>query len=124
MSTAAPGPVAQRIEQKLRESFSPAHLQVLNESHRHSVPKNSETHFKVLVVSDKFEGLPLLQRHRLVNAALQEELDTGVHALSIVSKTPAQWDPSSQVKPSPNCQGGMKVDHAKKDFLEGLKRDA
>ncbi|KAF1781625.1 BolA protein [Phytophthora cactorum] len=73
----------------------------------HSVPKGSETHFK---------------RHRMVNAVLQQELDDGVHALSILSKTPKQWEANAQVKPSPNCRGGMTVDESKKEFLEGLKR--
>ena len=43
----------------------------------------SETHFKVVIVSDSFNDKPLLQRHRLVNDALKDELATGVHALSI-----------------------------------------
>ncbi|RLN36630.1 hypothetical protein BBJ28_00020688 [Nothophytophthora sp. Chile5] len=117
----AAGPVALRIREKLQEAFAPQHLDVINESHMHSVPKGSETHFKVVVVTDEFEGKPLIQRHRLVNAVLQQELDEGVHALSIQSKTPAQWASNSEVKPSPNCQGGMTRDPAKKEFLASLK---
>lgn len=45
--------------------------EVINESHMHSVPKGAETHFKVVVVSDQFDGLSLLQRHREVNTVLQ-----------------------------------------------------
>ncbi|GMF11324.1 unnamed protein product [Phytophthora lilii] len=125
MTDAAPpaGPVARRIHEKLLAAFAPQHLAVINESHMHSVPKDSETHFKVVVVSDQFDGKPLLQRHRMVNAVLQPELDAGVHALSILSKTPQQWASNAQVKPSPNCRGGMLVDETKKDFLESLKRD-
>ena len=51
------------IEAKLRDAFAPAHLEVVNESHMHSVPKGSETHFKVVVVSDRFEGLSPVKRH-------------------------------------------------------------
>ena len=102
------GPVQENMEAKLTNAFNPVHLQVLNESSMHSVPKNSETHFKVVVVSDAFEGVSLLERHRQVNKVLQEELNTGVHALSIVSKTPKQWTTTPVVKPSPACLGGMK----------------
>lgn len=70
-------------------------------------PKNSETHFKVIVVSPQFESTKSpIQRHRLVNAALEDELNGPVHALSIVAKSPAQWEKNSTVNPSPNCQGG------------------
>ncbi|KAK1945339.1 BolA-like protein [Phytophthora citrophthora] len=124
MTDASPlsGPVARRIHEKLQEAFAPAHLDVINESHMHSVPKGSETHFKVVVVTEQFDGKPLIQRHRMVNAVLQQELDDGVHALSILSKTPKQWEANANVKPSPNCRGGMTVDETKKEFLEGLKK--
>ena len=70
-------------------------------------PKDSETHFKVVVVSTQFDSVKSpLQRHRLVNGALSEELDGPVHALSIIAKSPAQWEKSQSVPPSPNCQGG------------------
>ncbi|OQR93319.1 BolA-like protein [Achlya hypogyna] len=106
------GPIFSAIQTKLASAFVPTHLEVLNESYMHNVPKGSETHFKVIVVSDLFEGKPLIQRHRMVNAVLEEELNGGVHALSIQSKTPAQWEANSTVRPSPTCQGGMK--HEKK----------
>ena len=63
--------------------FQPSHLEVINESNMHNVPKGSETHFKVVVVSDSFEGLSLVKRHRAVNEVLAQELQSGVHALSI-----------------------------------------
>jgi BolA-like protein 1 len=102
-------PVTEAIRQKLSETFQPQVLEVINESHMHNVPKNSETHFKVVVVSQKFDNIKSpLQRHRLVNAALAEELssDGPVHALSIVAKSPAQWQVDASVPASPNCQGG------------------
>jgi len=76
-------------------------------NHTHS-PVNSETHFKVVVVSEEFIKVKTpIQRHRLVNAALKSELEGPVHALSIVAKTPQQWEASSkQVEPSPSCRGG------------------
>ena len=58
-------------------NFEPLHLEVINESKNHNVPKNSETHFKVVVVSTKFDGLKLIERHRAVNTLLRDELKTG-----------------------------------------------
>ena len=48
--------VQQEIEQQLKECFSPVFLDVANESHQHSVPPNSETHFRVVMVAGTFEG--------------------------------------------------------------------
>ncbi|XP_075216178.1 bolA-like protein DDB_G0274169 [Lycorma delicatula] len=101
-------PVEAAIRSKLNEKLSPVHLDVINESFMHNVPKDYESHFKVVVVSDIFNDLPLLKRHRLVNEILDEELKTSIHALSIVAKTPAQWDESSKtIEPSPPCKGGF-----------------
>nr|SVE76786.1 EOG090X0K4K [Daphnia longispina] len=101
-------PMEMLIREKLTDQFSPVHLEILNESYMHNVPKGSETHFKVVVVSNKFENTPLLQRHRLVNQVLSEELKNGVHALSIVAKTPSQWEDSSKItEKSPACKGGF-----------------
>ena len=109
MSSATPSfPVTEAIREKLTQAFQPQVLEVINESHMHNVPLNSETHFKVVVVSDQFNDVKSpLQRHRLVNATLKTELDGPVHALSIVAKSPAQWEKSSKEIPaSPNCKGG------------------
>lgn len=101
------GPVQSSIEQALLRSFAPAHLHVINESHTHSVPPGSESHFKVVVVSEAFEGTRTLGRHRAVNAALKPQLDAGLHALSIQALTPQQWTDRGGVVPaSPACGGG------------------
>lgn len=100
-------PVETAIKSKLEAYFKPSHLQVINESYMHNVPKGSETHFKVVVVSEKFLNEPLIKRHRLVNSVLEEELRTGVHALSITAKTSDQWENSNKVvDKSPACRGG------------------
>ncbi|MGY8992269.1 MAG: BolA family protein, partial [Rhodospirillales bacterium] len=44
------------IESKISESLAPSYLEVINESHMHSVPPGSESHFKVIIVADSFEG--------------------------------------------------------------------
>ena len=102
-------PIEKSIREKLTAAFSPVHLEVLNESHMHNVPPNSETHFKVVVISTHFDEVKLLKRHQAVNSVLKNELACGVHALSIVAKTPEQWDKSKEVKPSPKCRGGSKA---------------
>jgi len=93
------------IQQKLA-AFEPAHLEVLNESHMHSVPKGSETHFKVVIVSARFDGLSAVRRHQLVYGALAEELRSGVHALAITSRSPAEWAQLPEANTSPACHGG------------------
>ena len=105
-----PGPVESAITAKLQAAFEPEVLQVLNESRNHNVPKDAETHFKVIVVSATFGGVGLLDRHRRVNGVLAEELEGPVHALSIQAKTPEQWAKSGGVVPaSPACLGGGKA---------------
>ncbi|MCA9706528.1 MAG: BolA/IbaG family iron-sulfur metabolism protein, partial [Myxococcales bacterium] len=97
--------VQQQIHDKLVDALGPTALEVINESHRHSGPA-TESHFKVVVVSARFEGVPLLRRHRLVNETLADELSSGVHALSIVAYTPAQWvERGGEVPASPPCRG-------------------
>ena len=102
--------VQQSIEAKLRDGLSPGHLQVMNESHMHSVPPNSETHFKVVVVSGNFTGMTRVARHQTINGVLAAELAGPVHALSIQAHTPEEWAArSGTVLDSPECLGGGKV---------------
>lgn len=104
----AMGPVEAAIRTKLEQAFNPDVLELRNESSGHAVPPGSETHFRVAVVSARFEGLNPLQRHRLVHAALSEELAGPVHALAIQARTPAQWRENPQLDTSPPCLGGSK----------------
>jgi len=109
MSTAAAAnPVETIVRTKLESAFSPSFIEIINESYKHNVPKGSESHFKVVVVSTEFEGKSLIQRHRLVNQALAEELKHPIHALSIQAKTPEQWAQDSTITKTPNCLGGDK----------------
>ncbi len=97
------------IEKKLAESIECTFLQVENESFRHAVPENSETHFKVTLVSEEFIGKLLIARHRLVNTILAEQLSGPVHALAIHTYTPEQWAQKGNVAPSSaDCMGGGK----------------
>lgn len=87
--------VETRMRDKLTEAFSPERLLVENDSHKHAhhvemrgVEKTGETHFTVTIVSAKFAGMSRVDRHRLVNAVLAEEIAGGVHALAIKAKAP------------------------------------
>lgn len=102
------GPVEAAIRAKLEQALSPEVLELRNESGGHAVPRGSETHFRVAVVSSRFEGLSPLQRHRLVHEALAEELAGPVHALAIQARTPAQWKENPHLDTSPPCLGGSK----------------
>ena len=83
--------IQQQIEIKLQQAFSPAHLDVINESHMHRVAPGAESHFKVVVVSEQFVGQRPLARHRAVNSVLAAELSGGVHALALHTYTPDEW---------------------------------
>ena len=103
--------VQQEIEQQLQQQLSPEHLEVLNESHQHSVPPNSETHFKVILVSEAFDGKRKVARHQQVYAALATQLEGPVPALALHTYTPAEWQQRQHEAPtSPQCLGGSKND--------------
>ncbi|MBO4225527.1 BolA family transcriptional regulator [Bradyrhizobium neotropicale] len=82
------------IINKLREAFLPESLEVQDESHLHEGHAGhrpgGETHFRVYIVSQAFEGKSRIERHRMINAALAQELTDGVHALAIHAQAPAE----------------------------------
>ena len=98
------------IYAKLHQELAPLHLEVINESDLHNVPAGSESHFKVVAVSERFEGEKLLARHRMVNRTLSAELQAGVHALALHTLTPEEWFAKGGAVPaSPQCMGGSKA---------------
>jgi len=104
-------PLHDEISHKLKTAFAPSHLEVINESHQHSVAPGSETHFKVVVVSENFRGLSLLQRHRTVYETLKSEIASGVHALAIHAMTEEEFSKKQNENfKSPPCLGGSKKD--------------
>jgi BolA protein len=108
--TSAPAQPTRReiLRQKLQVSLQPEHLEVLDESSNHNVPAGSETHFRVLVVTEQFVGTSRLARHRAIHRALQQDLAGGVHALAIDAWTPQEWAARSAPSTSPQCLGGSK----------------
>lgn len=99
----------QIIEAKVTQSLTPSHLEVINESHMHNVPPGSESHFKLVVVSENFKDKTRIQRHQAVNGILAEELNGGIHALSMVVHTDEEWaQREGRTLESPLCHGGGK----------------
>jgi BolA protein len=102
-----------QIEQKLLEHFQPSHLEIVNESHMHNVAAGSESHFKVVIVTDAFDGKRLIMRHRSVNKLLADELANHIHALALHTYTEKEWhELYDGPAPSPKCLGGMKREQA------------
>jgi BolA family transcriptional regulator, general stress-responsive regulator len=90
---------AERIQTKLQNALAPASLEVIDDSRKHAghahmisrggtATTTGETHFRIKVVARAFHGKSRVDRHRMINALLQEEFAGGVHALSIDAKTP------------------------------------
>jgi BolA family transcriptional regulator, general stress-responsive regulator len=105
------GPLEATITEKIRGQFNPEVLQVTNESYMHSVPAGSESHFKLVVVSDQFDGKRLVQRHQAIYGLLAGELQGPVHALALHTYTSKEWSENQGGVPdSPNCLGGGKTD--------------
>lgn len=88
------GAVRARIEEKLTKGLAPTALRVIDESHQHAGHgghhEDGESHFRVDIVSAAFTGKRLVERHRLVNSLLAEELSGGVHALAISARAPEE----------------------------------
>jgi BolA family transcriptional regulator, general stress-responsive regulator len=84
--------IANEIQRKLSKGLAPRELHIEDESARHAghsgVRPEGETHFRVRVVSEAFEGMDRLGRQRLIHELLSEELRAHVHALSIDARTP------------------------------------
>ena len=82
------------ITNKLSEAFTPESLDVTDESHLHEGHAGhrpgGETHFRVYIVSQAFEGKSRIERHRMINAALAAELAGSLHALAIKAQAPGE----------------------------------
>lgn len=95
------------IEEKLESTLSPIHLNIRNESHLHQHSSaGAETHFRIEVVSTVFENKRHLERHRLINQILIDELQR-IKAFSLYPLTPQEWEvQKSNMTKSPTCAGG------------------
>lgn len=82
------------LTQKLTDTFAPQSLNVVDESHQHEghagARPGGQTHFRVYIVSEAFKGKTRIDRHRMINAALADDLAAGVHALAIHAQAPGE----------------------------------
>ncbi len=89
--------------------LKPLFIEVVNESYQHNVPVGSESHFKVVIVSDSFAGQRLLARHRVIYQLLAQEMQQPIHALALHTYTPDEWQKQQDSVPdSPECRGGSR----------------
>lgn len=83
-----------RLKEKLLVALRPLRLDVINESHMHaghrSSPGTGESHFRVLIVSENFQGKSRVERHRMVNEVLKGEVGAAVHALALSTYAPGE----------------------------------
>ena len=94
------------IEKKITDSLFPEFINIENESNNHAGPRDSETHFKVTVVSEHFTGLALIARHRIINSLLKEALAGPIHALALHTFSPIEWQKRGMlVRDSAKCAG-------------------
>ena len=102
--------VQKRIENKLRNELAPIYLEVVNESENHAVPAGAESHFRVVIAANDFDGKRLVERHRKVYQILAEELKNEVHALALHTYTADEWRERDTPNPeSPPCRGGSRT---------------
>jgi len=82
------------IDETLRAELAPTRLDVVDESHLHAghagARPEGETHFRVEVVSAAFDGKSRVERHRIVNSALDPAFKRGLHALAVRARTPSE----------------------------------
>ena len=94
MTDTATGPLAEIIAARLTDQLAPSQLEVINDSHHHAGHMGDdgtgESHFTVVVESDRFIGLSRVARQRLVNQALADLLSSRIHALAIRARAPGE----------------------------------
>ncbi len=98
--------VQHQIEERIRRSLAPEFLHIVNESSKHRVPDDAETHFDVTIVSDHFADTRPIERHRQVQKLLANELAGPVHALSLHTYTSGEWRQNRETSAFPACAGG------------------
>ena len=86
--------VSETITKKLKEAFAPESIEVVDESHLHEGHAGhrpgGQSHFRVHIVSQAFAGKSRIDRHRMINAILADDLAGGIHALAIHAAAPGE----------------------------------
>ena len=87
---------AVKVEEILKAEFAPLHLEIVDESHLHAghmgYVEGVSTHFRITIVSEKFEGIPMIKQHRMINDALKELMNNPIHALAMKTIKPSKWN--------------------------------
>ena len=96
------GKIENNIKNLLIDAFNPSVLSIDNESHMHNVPEDSESHFKIVLVSRNFTGLTEVNRHKSVYKALRGIMNS-IHAISIHSFDENEYKNNPMILDSPNC---------------------
>ena len=97
--------VEDQIREKIESLIQPSYMKLVNESFKHSVPANSETHFNLTAVSDYFNGLSKVARHQKIYKLLEDDLAGPIHALSLHLFTPEEWKTEPGNLETPDCAG-------------------
>ena len=93
----------QRIE-KLLEAIEPSHLLVTDFSHEHSGRSGTESHIKIGIAGDIFQGKNRVKRHQMIYGCLKEEMEAGIHALQLHVFTQEELL-TAKIEPPPRCKG-------------------
>ena len=96
------GTIQTEIVNTLNDAMDISSLKIINESHMHNVPKESETHFKAVIVSNDFNDLSTLKRHKLVYKTLDSIMNK-IHALSIHTFDEDEFKKNPLILDSPEC---------------------
>ena len=96
------GPIESQIINTLSTSMNLSSLKIINESFMHNVPKESESHFKIVVVTNDFNNLSIIKRHKLIYKTL-DNLMNKIHALSIHAFNEEEFKLNPIILDSPEC---------------------
>ena len=96
------GPIENKIINTLNKCMNISSLKIVNESFMHNVPVDVESHFKIIIVSNDFNNLSHIQRHKLVYKHLDTIMDN-IHALSIQSFNEDEFKLNPIILDSPEC---------------------
>ena len=96
------------LEEKIVAFCKPIFLSIENESHKHASQRKNptESHFKVIIVSNKFENIKLVARHRLIYQLTDNMFNNDIHALALHTYTELEWNTKQHASlTSPRCHG-------------------
>lgn len=97
----------EHLRNKLTSSLELEYIEIINESHLHNTPPDSESHFKAVLVSNDFNQKMPVKRHQMVYCLLADEMQNRIHALALHTYTPAEWQTRAEQAPAtPDCRGG------------------